>query len=208
MASMPPIGESNYPRPDLMQSHGSADKLQALGEGYFGLTKAFALNFLLIIATGVVNVATKGSPLVVLGMVGLTFLCAGICSYGPNKKIAFGLGQDPGFAILGSIVTALLYWFCFGAISYMIYQSMAIKRLRIMASRLAGFGGLKKPVFYAAVEALRAQGGNAARGISCAPADLLKSGLMSSESGPRADCQASGFASQRPGSAGAAVQPP
>src|SRR5579862_5999702 len=155
MAAMPPAGESNYPRPDLMPSYGTADKLEALSEGYFGLNRVFLLNFVLLIVAGVFN-AVLHMPLMTLALLGVLFILSGVLSYGPNAKIAAGRNRPATEAVLGSILIAFFCWLCFGALGYLVMQSMATNEMKRYGLKIATFGGLKKPALQAAVAELRA----------------------------------------------------
>jgi hypothetical protein len=160
MASMPPIGASNYPRPALMPQFGTADKLEALGEGYFGLSSVFALNFIAAIGVYMVSRETR-DPFEVLGMAAAVLLIVGVASYFPNRKIAFGMGWASGSAVLASICISFFSWFCFGVLGYAIIQSIAAREIRRYGIK-PGLLGIKKPVLKQAVEQLRLQEANQA----------------------------------------------
>jgi len=155
MAAMPPLGESNYPRD---RPYGSGDKLQALADGYFGLTRVFLINLVVLIA--VVVAAQTGHLALWLSLLVVLFILSGVLSYPPNKKVGEGLGWGSNGALLASVGIALLSWFCFGAIGYGIVQSMAIKEMKKYGLKVGGFRGLKKPAVRAMVAELRSAEAN------------------------------------------------
>src|SRR5665213_455280 len=103
MASMPPIGESNYPRPALAPAYGTADKLQALGDSYYGLSWVFLLTLVMFMATGGIGVALQ-SVGVMLGGALLSCIVVGFVSFSQTKKLGFGLGWPPAAAVVAAIV--------------------------------------------------------------------------------------------------------
>jgi hypothetical protein len=77
-----------YPRPN--QIYGSADRLQALADGYYGLSNVFVLNLVLAfgINFGRLSMPDPGTNLLFLGVaLPILGLVVAFASYPYNKKI-------------------------------------------------------------------------------------------------------------------------
>src|SRR5689334_15737872 len=122
----PPQQYAAYPRGGpVAGQYGSADQLQALSDGYFGLNTVFVLNLVLAFASRA-GTATAKDPATALAILGgfvlVTGLVVGFCTYPYNKKIAYGANWNPGMAVLASVLMALNSALCCGIVGYVVVQ--------------------------------------------------------------------------------------
>jgi|CXWL01.1.fsa_nt_gi hypothetical protein len=186
MDSMPE--DENCPRPDELKefegrsgesgseyyhrdegtpaAYGSADKLQALADGYFGLNWVLALNITLALCLRIVGDLVYGTedakvdPSTAMSfflfVFVVLFLAVLVASLPCNKKI--GIGRDwPGYwALIASILMGLNSTLCCGAIGYfvmMLVASNEMKRYGLSSMPL----GMKKKVVQARIASIRSQ---------------------------------------------------
>ena len=147
---------AQYYRPTAGQpNYGSWQQLQALADGYFGLSWAFLVNVICAVGIniGFQSMSINGRvtsetswALIYLGLV----LCLGIVialmTYPPNKKIAFGKGWKPGSAVLASVLMALNSIVCCGIIGYAVMQQLALSEMKLYGVRPRGFGLRRKDI--------------------------------------------------------------
>ena len=159
MGSMPPFqGQSPYPRDAVnVPPGGSADKLEALGAGYHGLSLVFIGN--IIVALGINAYArSAGDDLGTAGIILVLLILLGvgvaIATFPQNKKIGFGLDWQPSGAIIASILMGLNSALCCGVIGYIVMQQLASNRMKQYGLR-TGFLGVKKSDNAARVSELR-----------------------------------------------------
>ena len=163
--SEPPPPQAGTPAPDYTKAYfrpsdipyGSAEKLQALADGYFGLNKVFLVNVLLAIGLRVMLavVTEPASALIaVVGALVVLLLAITFLTLPCNKKIAFGKGWPESSAILASILMGFNSALCCGIIGYVVMQQIAASEMKNYGLR-TGFLGIKKKDIAAKVEALR-----------------------------------------------------
>lgn len=139
MSDIPPSGEppqqnqpsyAPYYRPGA-GSYGTADKLQALSDGYFGLSKVFVINILIVLASRLVTL-TLGPDEALIALFAIMFVllvAVAALSYGPNKRIGEGKDWPPSNALIASILMGLNSALCCGIIGYVVMQSIASKEM-------------------------------------------------------------------------------
>ena len=149
MAAMPPIGESNYPREALLPAYGAAEKLQALGDAYYGLNTLFLINVLL----GVGVILTGGANSFGLFLVALaaTVIIVGVVSLKYTKKLAFGMNWPPAAGWVCSILFGLGIG---GIITYIVLQMIAAQEIKRYGVKSGAFG-MKKKEYRAALAVRR-----------------------------------------------------
>jgi len=154
----PPPQYAAYPRGAGAGQYGTADKLQALSDGYFGLNIIFLINIVLSLGSRFSGVTAK-TPSEALGILAgyalVVGLVVGFGSYHNNKKIAFGADWKPGMAVLASVLMALNSVFCCGIIGYVIVQNLAFQEMKKYGLK-GGFFGVKKSEIAAKVAEMRA----------------------------------------------------
>lgn len=133
----PPVQYAHYYRPQTGPSfHGSAEKLQALADGYFGLNWVFLANIALSMGFGlVVGALARGKPvdpfdavhLLVYPVVGLA---VGLLSYPQNKKIGYGVGWSPSGPAIASTLMGLNSALCCGIIGFVVMQQIAASEMK------------------------------------------------------------------------------
>ena len=144
----PPQTFAEYPRGPQAPMYGTAEKLKALSDGYFGMNWVFLVNVAVLLGSRVLLIAAdRGEVALMLlaGSVIVTGLVVALFSYSYNKKISFGMNWQPSMAIVMSIVLALQSWLCCGAIGIVVIQQIVtaeIKRYGIPG----GLFGFKKKV--------------------------------------------------------------
>ena len=141
----PPDYSGHYPR-DQGSQFGSAEKLRALSEGYFGLNWVFLLNVVMALAArgiGLVATTPETAMVLLLCAFGAIFLVIAFATYPYNKKIAFGKGWEPSMAILASILMGLNSALCCGIIGYVVMQQIAYAEMKKYGLK-GGFFGLRK----------------------------------------------------------------
>lgn len=135
MSETPPNGVryARYRRPDEAVD---PEPLQALADGYFGLSYVFVANILIMLPLGVLSAAHPTSrsgwlALEFFGFLWVVIMCCaiGILSYRPNRRIAEGMGWSPGQAVAASILIGINSLFCCGVLGYAIMQSIASRQM-------------------------------------------------------------------------------
>jgi hypothetical protein len=152
MSDAPPPKFVAYPRPDLASGYGTVDKLQALGEGYFGLSNVFALNVLIAVLVGCSGV-TNSLEILALGIV-MMFAAIFFISLPYTKKVAFGKGWPEWKAKMAAILIGLNAVLCCGIVGYSVLQSIAMAEMKKYGVQ-PGYFGLSKKQFMAFVNKRR-----------------------------------------------------
>lgn len=139
MSETPPF--ANYPR--TAAAYGSSAALQSLSDGYFGLSKVFGINIVIVVATNLA--ARSGSvPLGILALILLAIsVTIGFLTYGPNKKIGEGAGWSPAQPVIASVLMGINSALCCGVIGYSVMQSIATNHMKRYGVK-GGMFGLKK----------------------------------------------------------------
>lgn len=156
----PPEGYAAYPRgPVGPAPYGTADQLQALWEGYYGLNWVFLANVLLalgfrFIPMAMEDAASAGIAMLVLAI--LMFLVVAGYSFVYNRKIAFGKGWGDGVAVVASVLMGLNSVFCCGIIGYIVMQTIAATEMKNYGLK-TGFLGVKKKEVQERIAQMRAQ---------------------------------------------------
>ena len=144
---------------------GSADKLQALADGYFGLNWVFLGNIGLwvLLNLGIAGLGADPNPEpspafigAMFGMFGLYFLIIAGATFPFNRKIAIGKSWNPNMAILASGLTAIAAFVCCGILGYIVMQQIAYSEMKNFGLKSKAFG-LRKKVVQARIEELRRQ---------------------------------------------------
>lgn len=156
--SLPPDEEIQYavyPRRSGIPINGSADKLQALYDGYYGINLAFLLNVAIVIVVPSVAAAYWETG-VILGLVGFGFLLIGVITYPFTKKIAYGKGWSEGAGVFAAVLLALnSICFC-GVVGYLTMQLIAAGEIQAYGiSR--GLLGFKRTDVVLRIQELRNQ---------------------------------------------------
>lgn len=155
----PPPQYAEYPRARV--ESGSADRLKALADGYFGLNWVFLANigaWILGFALVMVAGSLESGPLAILGMAFIYLgipLGIGFLSYPKLKNIAYGASWSvsPIFlAVLMGINTLTC-----GIIGYIVIQSIAAGEIKKKFRMKSRFFGYRKKDIEARVAELRAQ---------------------------------------------------
>ena len=156
-----------YPRQGQMVFQGSAEKLQALSDSYFGLNWVFVACAVILVGgrVAISAVAMQGpgqpDPMVALaaifGPFFLAMIVGAIMSYGPLKRAAFGMGWNPGTPAWLSIVLGVQTIFCCGAVGIVVVQHILVGEMNKYGIRGSLFGGIRKQQIQAVVEQLRSQ---------------------------------------------------
>jgi hypothetical protein len=152
----PPTGFVAYPRTN---PYGTAEKLQALSDGYFGLNWIFVLNIGLAFGARLVQtvLATADNwPVVVLGSLAALAVIVGFATFPYTSKIAFGADWRPGYAILASVLIGLNSFLCCGLIGYVVVQQIASSHMKRYGLRVASIGGIRKREVEAIIAQMRA----------------------------------------------------
>ncbi len=148
-----PLSFANYPRNE--PPPGSADRLQALMEGYYGYSPLFVIHVALFIALMALamapgdvggTAAAAGLPALIVGM--------GLLSYRVNRRVGEGAGWSQIQVVL-ACVTIALGTVCYGAIGYIVLQQIVAGRIKRFGVR-SGFFGVRKKAIKARIEELRA----------------------------------------------------
>lgn len=135
MSETPPP-YANYPR----TTSSSAAQLQALMDGYYGMGKTFALNFVLVIALRVAGFF-MGPGIFFIGLLAVSVLM-GFVTYPLNKQIGYGANWSPAQPIVASVLMGL-NTICCGIFGYAVMQTIAANHIKKYGIK-AGFFGLKK----------------------------------------------------------------
>ncbi|MEZ0324914.1 MAG: hypothetical protein ACAH95_03340 [Fimbriimonas sp.] len=155
----PPPQYAAYPRQQV--AYGSADRLEALGQGYFDLNKVFYLNVLLVIGSNAALRTLDGWEtrrlMFVITVLVLGLVIAG-CAYPQLKKIGYGANWSPSMPLVAAILMGLNSALCCGIIGFAVVQSIASKEMQNYGLKAGSFSAIKKADVAAAVATLRAQG--------------------------------------------------
>ncbi len=156
MSEVPPPF-ANYPR--NAGSHGSADALRSLADGYFGLSRVFGINIVVAIALNLgIRAGVITGPLAIVLWLGVGVLVA-FLTYAPNKKIGAGAGWSPAQPVIASILMGINSALCCGIVGFVVMQTIASNHIKRYGIK-AGFFGLKKPLVEARIAELQAQEGS------------------------------------------------
>lgn len=134
-------------------AYGTADKLQALSDGYFGLGIAFVINIALALCSRLLTASSESLAVIGFALVGM-FVAITLITFPFNKKIAIGKGWNTSHALLASFLMGLNSALCCGIIGYIVMQSIA-------STEIAKYGipsklfGLKKSVVQARIQEMR-----------------------------------------------------
>lgn len=146
-----------YPRETV---YGSADQLQALADGYYGL------NFV-VIGTLVVSLGGRGLVETIkapdahfsaaLSLLAILILGVAVASFPYSRKIGFGKGWSDAGAIAASALLGLTAWLCFGLVGCAIMQSLALSEMRKYGVQGGMFRGPQRAWIKAKVAQIRAR---------------------------------------------------
>lgn len=151
MSEVPPP-YAQYPR--STPNYGSLPQLRSLVDGYFGLSRVFAINIALAFA---MRLASMFGGLAVLGLFALAVgLAVGFLTYGPNKQIGYGANWSPAQPIVASVLMGINSALCCGIIGYAIMQTIAANHMKRYGIKMGFFASKKKVEDQ--VAALEAQG--------------------------------------------------
>lgn len=124
MSEVPPPQFAQYPRSSV-----DKQKLQALADGYQGLSNAFVINICLSIGINflwrqVDSLVAIGAGIVVIAVVVF------FATLNANKKIGEGLGWSPTGPTLASVLIAANSALCCGMVGYVVVQGLALRELK------------------------------------------------------------------------------
>lgn len=137
---MPPPGESNYPRAQLLPVYGTGGRLRALGDAYYGLSWVFVLNVFLFVVAGAISVPANNINLFLAGLI-LAAVIVGLVSFRYTRKLAFGMGWSVAGAIVSSIIIGSTLG---GIITYVVLQALAAQEIKKYGVKSGAFGFRKK----------------------------------------------------------------
>ena len=158
MSETPPPQFVAYPRGTGPEQYGSADKLEALSDGYFNLNWVFVATIAMsLIARAIIATSPEAIWLVIGGL----FLAEVAITYPFNKKIGFGKGWSDASVIVASLIMGLNV-FCCGIVGFIVMQQIAYGEMKKYGLK-SSFLGLKKKTVRAAIERLRQVESQAAR---------------------------------------------
>jgi len=151
----PPQHFVAYPRGNTPNRYGTADQLEALGNGFTRLNYVFIANIVLAIGVGALLGALHVRfPIIYLYELVILFLPIAALTYPQNKLIAFGKGWPPHVAVLASLLMGLNALLCWGLIGYVVMQNIASKEMKKYGA-LPGFMGVGRN--FTAIVAARRQ---------------------------------------------------
>lgn len=134
--------------------YGSAERLEALGKGYFALNWVFFANVILAVGVNVFDQYSRDREDLYMGVLlvgaGVLFVIITAATYVPNQNIAKGMGWAPAMGVLASVLMGLNSALCCGVIGYLVMQLIAAKEIKRY-----GVQKMKKPEIEAAVAAMR-----------------------------------------------------
>lgn len=145
MSEIPPPQYVNYPRGSDSDPE-VAKRIQALSDGYFGLSKVFGLNILIVLLGNLAVGATNDNLMVVLGIVLAVLVIIGAATLPFNKKIGYGLGWAPNLPVVASILMGINSALCCGIVGYIVVQGMASRGMVREGVRRRWYGISKKDV--------------------------------------------------------------
>ena len=120
-----------YPRGDYFQ-YGSVEQLQALADGYFGLTNVFLLNVVLSAVALSLSLWFEmawGILLIVLANIGVC-VAVGYASYPSIKKIGFGANLPPATAAIWAAGYGATAWLLCGFVGFKLIHVVALREMR------------------------------------------------------------------------------
>jgi hypothetical protein len=147
-----------YHRPG-QSPYGSAERLQALADGYFGLNIVFLVNVALALASRGVQLTISDLRIALFTFVGFlagTMVVVSLLTYPCNRRIGIGKGWPEYGAVLASGLMGLNSALCCGVIGYLVMQQIASNEMKRYGLR-SGFFGIRKKDVRAKVEQLRSQ---------------------------------------------------
>ena len=150
-----PQFEGHYRRPSDVQ--GSAAKLQALADGYFGLNMVFLVNVILALAFNIVPrllPSPQAATIALLLGIPAMGLLIGFLTYPKNLRIAEGKGWQASKATLASVLMGLNSALCCGIIGYVVMQQIAYKEMMLYGVK-PRFMGVRKRDLDRAINELR-----------------------------------------------------
>ncbi len=128
MAEVPELGESNYPRGEVTRPYGSADRLEALGRAYVGLTWLGVVN--IVLTFGVRDVFVEFQLYALPAVAGMLILSSAL-SFWPARNLAITFEWPSGMAYLCAFLLGLQSVVCcgvFGILGVMIAISSELNR--------------------------------------------------------------------------------
>lgn len=160
----PPVGPEGLPTADYYRpggpasAYGSADRLQALMEGYFGLSIAFGVNVALSLCSRAAGMAVDPGIAVAITVIVLILFIAimGFMVHPQNKKIGSALDWPDSKVLTATILMALNGLLCCGIIGFAIMQNFAVKEMYKYGIKGGTFFGVKKKDIQATIDAMRA----------------------------------------------------
>lgn len=115
-----------YPRNDGSR-YGTADKLEALGKGYFGLNLVFLINVVIAVAS---NSVIQGDLTRYTWVAGAMFLLIGGLSFPSTKCIGIGKGWPEWGAIVASILLGLNSALFCGIVGFIVMLQIASSEMK------------------------------------------------------------------------------
>jgi hypothetical protein len=157
MPETPPPSYAVYPRPGLT-GPDSADRLQALAEGYFGLNRLFGIcvgiNLLFVFfVTGASALQVSMTGWILTGLVYLPMLVLLIHGGSFVEKIGYGRGWSRVSILAGRVLFGLNF-FCCGVLGFIVLQNYAADEMKKYGLR-QGFLGLQQAAVDEKVAELR-----------------------------------------------------
>ena len=152
MSQLPPESFVPYPRATAGQID-SADRLQSLSEGYFGLYYVLLVGLVLYVAVGFI--APVVSDRFWIAIYGLPTLIQACAAYPAMRRIGYGLRWSPSRSVFASAVIGLGFILCFGVLGISIYQGMAMRGILRLGVPKRFIGGFRKADVSARLAELR-----------------------------------------------------
>lgn len=144
---------SGYVRPTDAQ-YGSSEKLQALSDGYFGMSQVFAVAICINLISRFA-ITPESDISAALGFIVGGGLVIGLFTFGFAKKIAFGADKPESWPLMAAIVTGVVWFLFCAAIGVLWLQGVASKEMAKYGLRVRLFGGIPKKLVAAKVEQMR-----------------------------------------------------
>ncbi len=135
---------------------GTAEQLEALRDGYYGLNRAGLITFALVVGLNVAVISSAAETRLLMFGIGypIVMVIVALSSYPFNKKIAYGASWAPSSAILASVGTALFACFCYGLLGLIVMQTIAASQIKKFGIKSGAFG-LKKDVINQRIAEIR-----------------------------------------------------
>ncbi len=151
----PPPQYAEYPRANSVIYYGSADRLEALGDGYFRTYYAFAVNSFFGFGYFLGAMNDRFIP-----AYGFTLFAVGtLLNFPIVKKIGDARGANRFFTYLMAGFIGINAAFCCGSIGYLVLLDSCNKEFRKYGLRY-GFYGVRKAAIQAEVDRKRTMEGN------------------------------------------------